>query len=368
MSIVIFIIILFILIVAHEFGHFIVAKLFKIRVDEFGVGFPPKIFGFRPKNSETEYTFNWIPFGGFVKIFGENPDEEAISGPDSHRSFVNKPKYIQGAVIVAGVLFNILLAWILISVGFMTGLPTPVGSAPIGAVIENTELTITAVSPDSPAEIAGIKPGDRINALVTEKESLQENITTEEMSRFISQNGGEKIAVFYRRGSENGTIFITPKEGILEGRPAIGVTMDVIGILKLPIHKAFWEGGKVTIALTTAIAVGFWDLIVNSISGNGPGFSAVTGPVGIIGLVGDAADFGFVYLLGFTAFISINLAIINMIPFPALDGGRLLFLVIEAIKRSPIKPVVVNTANSIGFIILILLMLVVTFNDVIKLF
>jgi len=368
MSVLLFVIILLVLIIAHEFGHFIVAKLSKIRVDEFGIGFPPKAWGWKPKKSETEYSINWIPFGGFVKIFGEDPTPEAVSGPESKRSFVNKPKYIQAAVIVAGVAFNILLAWVLISAGFMTGLPTPVGSAPVGAVVENTELTITAVNPDSPAGVAGILPGDRISALVTSDASLQENISTDAVSEFISQNGGKEIAVLYRRGSERGTIFVTPEDGVLEGRPAIGVTMDMIGTLKLPIHKAIWEGGKTTIALTTAIAVGFWDLIAGSITGNGPGLSSVTGPVGIVGLVGDAADFGFVYLLGFTAFISINLAIINMIPFPALDGGRLLFLIIEAIKRSPIKPVVANTANSIGFVLLILLMLVVTINDVIKLF
>jgi len=368
MSIILFIIILLVLIIAHEFGHFIVAKLSKIRVDEFGIGFPPKISGWKPKNSETEYTFNWIPFGGFVKIFGEDPTSEAISGPDSDRSFVNKPKIVQAAVIVAGVVFNILLAWILISVGFMTGLPAPVGAAPVGAALENTELTITAVNPDSPAGHAGILPGDRINALVTGDLSLQDNITTEAVSEFISQNGGNEIAVLYRRGSEHGTIFVTPEDGVLEGRPAIGVTMDMIGTLKLPVHRAVWEGGKTTIALTVATAIGFWDLIAGSITGNGPGLSSVTGPVGIVGLVGDAADFGFIYLLGFTAFISINLAIINMIPFPALDGGRLLFLIIETIKRSPIRPTVANTVNSIGFVLLILLMVVVTVNDVIKLF
>jgi len=377
MSIIIFIIILVILILAHEFGHFIVAKAVGMRVDEFGIGFPPKIKGWKRKKSETEYSLNWVPFGGFVRIFGEDgvregsqssTDEGGGSLTSDERAFINKPKWAQASVIVAGVVFNVLFAWILISAGFMSGLPTPVGAAPTGAAVENARLVITAISADSPALASGLKPGDSVVAITSTEGALQENVTPETVSEFISTHGGEEIAVLYARGEERGTAFVTPQDGVLEGRPAIGITMDMIGILKLPFYQAFWEGAKTTISLTAFIAVGFWDLITGAITGNGPGLSSVTGPVGIVGLVGDASDFGFIYLLGFTAFISINLAIINLIPFPALDGGRLLFLIIETIKRSPIKPVVVNTANTIGFILLILLMVVVTFNDIVRLF
>jgi len=360
MSVIIFIIILVILILAHELGHFIAAKSSGIRVDEFGIGFPPKIFG--KKIGETTYTLNLIPFGGFVKIFGENPDEESMQ---SDRSLVNKTKLVQAWVLFAGVFFNFLLAWLLISIGFMSGLPTPVGSAPVGSTIENARLVLTSVRQDSPAEEAGLSAGDAIIALVTNEDALQ-NVNPDSVSEYIAGHGLDEITVLYQRGSENGTVVVVPTDGILEGRSAIGITMDMIGMLQLPIHLAVWEGGKTTVSLTVAMTSGFYNLIKDSLTGDA-NLSAIAGPVGIVGLVGDASDFGLIYLLGFTAFISINLAIINLIPFPALDGGRLLFLLIEAIKRSPIKPVVANTANAIGFALLIILMLVVTYNDIAKL-
>lgn len=365
MSILIFIVILVVLIIAHEFGHFIVAKATGMRVDEFGLGFPPRVAAWKPKKSDTTYSFNWIPFGGFVKIFGEDA-REAEGAKGSERSFSKKPKLAQAAVMVAGVAFNILFAWVLISIGFMSGLPTPVGTAPTGAVVENARLVLTGVSENSPAASAGLMAGDTIVALVTNEAALQEEITPELISAFIKEHNNEQIAVLYKRWEENNTAFVTPADGILEGRPAIGITMDMIGTLKLSFLQAWREGAKTTAYLTGATAQGFWHLIVGAFTGVGGGLSDVTGPVGIVGLVGTAAEFGFVYLLGFTAFISINLAIINLIPFPALDGGRLFFLLIETIKRSPIKPAIANAANTVGFVLLLILMAVVTYNDIAK--
>lgn len=365
MSILIFIIILVALIIAHEFGHFVAAKATGMRVDEFGLGFPPRAAAWNPKKSETTYSLNWIPFGGFVKIFGEDA-REAQGAKDSARSFGEKSKLAQAVVMVAGVAFNILFAWVLISIGFMSGLPTPVGTAPSGAVVENARLVLTSVGEGSPAADAGLMAGDVVVALVTNEAALQNGITPELISSFVSEHGGEQIAVLYKHGEENNTAFVTPEDGILENRPAIGVTMDMIGTLKLSFFQAWWEGAKTTAYLTSATAQGFWHLIVGAFTGAGGGLSDVTGPVGIVGLVGTAAEFGFVYLLGFTAFISINLAIINLIPFPALDGGRLFFLLIETVKRSPIKPAIASAANTIGFVLLLILMAVVTYNDIVK--
>jgi regulator of sigma E protease len=140
MTIIIFIIVLAALVFVHELGHFLAAKSSGIRVDEFGLGFPPKLWSF--KKGETTYSLNAIPFGGFVKIFGENPDQESIEGPDKNRSFVHKPKYIQAWVLSAGVIFNILFAWILISIGYMVGMPVPVDYSP-GVKIDNAIVTIT---------------------------------------------------------------------------------------------------------------------------------------------------------------------------------------------------------------------------------
>jgi regulator of sigma E protease len=363
MNIIIFIIILLILVLSHEFGHFIVAKKSGIRVDEFAFGFPPKLFGI--KRGETEYNFNALPIGGYVKIFGENPDDESISGTDSRRSFVNKPWYIKAAVLSAGVIMNFLVAWLLISIGYISGLPSSTSGIPKGAIVENQILTITGVISDSPAEKVSLKVGDKIISLKNQTETLT-NLTPDDLKNFVVNNGSENMEIGIIRGTAEETIDIMPTVNP-QGVPMIGISMDVIGKVSLPIHKSIWEGFKLTWDLSVATTQGFYNLIKGAFTGES-NLASVTGPIGIIGIVGDAAEFGFIYLLSFTALISINLAIINLIPFPALDGGRLLFLLIEKIKGSPIKPKIANIMNSVGFALLMILMVVVTFHDIIKLF
>lgn len=367
MNIIIFIVILLVLVVSHEFGHFIVAKKSGIRVDEFSFGFPPKLFG--KKIGETSYNFNLLPLGGYVKIFGENPDEDSMSGPDSGRSFVNKPRYIQAAVLFAGVTMNFLVAWLLLSVGFISGLPTSVQSAPKGAVVENQALTITSVLPGSPAEVGGIKVGDKIVSLETEKDStllLSSNLGTETVQSFIKSHGDEKVEVSIVRANEEMELTVIPQKSDKNDYVMIGISMDTIGTLKLPIHRAIWEGLKLSVDVFVGTVVGFYNLIHGAILGTAD-MSTLTGPVGIVGVVGDAAEFGFIYLLSFTALISINLAVINLVPFPALDGGRLLFLLIEKIKGSRIKPQIANWVNMVGFGLLMLLMVIITYHDIVKL-
>jgi regulator of sigma E protease len=288
-----------------------------------------------------------------------------MNGPDSKRSFVNKPRYIQAAVLFAGVFMNFLVAWLLLSVGFMSGLPTSAGSAPEGTVLHNQALTITSVATSSPAEKAGLKVGDKISLLQNGGDKT-ETPSTESVQYFVRQHSNEEIKVSFTRGTEVKEVTVIPEINKVSNTPMIGISMDIIGTLKLPLHKALWEGLKLSWDLVIATISGFYHLIYDGLTGNGD-LSAVTGPIGIVGVVGDAAKFGFIYLLSFTALISINLAVINLIPFPALDGGRLLFLLIEKIKGSRIKPSVANTANVIGFGLLMILMAVITYNDIVKL-
>ena len=355
-----------VLVIAHEAGHFFTAKSFKIRVDEFGFGFPPKLFGI--KKGETEYTINALPFGGFVKIFGENPDEENTSGPDATRSLVNKPKYQQALVMFAGIAANFLLAWLLFSFGFISGLPTSVGSEPKGTKLENVNLTIVSVLTKSPAEISGLKSGDKIVLIKNGKDFVQD-INPDSLKSFIASHSKEEIDIGYLRGKNSNQMIakVTPISGIADGKPGIGIAMDEIGTAKLGILPAFWEGLKLDCSVTKQTVVGLYRLIRDGIRGKGS-FSSVTGPVGMVSIVGDASKFGLSYLLSFAALISVNLAIINLIPFPALDGGRLLFLLIEKIKGSRLNPKFTNTANMVGFAILILLMLLVTYHDIVHLF
>jgi len=366
MNILIFFIILLVLVLVHEFGHFFTAKKFGIRVDEFGFGFPPKLFS--RKYGETEYSFNLLPLGGFVKIFGENPDEENMNGPDASRSFVNKAKWKQAIVLFAGVFMNFVLAWILFSIGFMSGLPTSVGSEPTGYKLSNVNLVVVSVAPESPAELAMIKSGDRIISVKSSSGVLTE-INPETFKSFVVSNPEKEIDVTYLRGKDENahTVKVTPVKNSTSQEPMIGISMDMIGTAKLPVLLALKEGMSLTWFVTKGTVVGLYKLIADGIQGKGS-LASVTGPVGMVGIVGDAYQFGFVYLLSFAALISVNLAIINLLPFPALDGGRLFFLLIEKIKGSRINPKFANTANMIGFGLLILLMLVVTYHDVVKLF
>ncbi len=361
MSILLFIIILVVLILVHELGHFLAAKRAGVRVDEFGVGFPPRLFS--KKYGETVYSFNALPFGGFVKIFGENPELESMEGDDAKRSITQKSKWIQAWIISAGVIFNLLLAWVLISMGFMFGLPYSADDAKYGARVQGTALTITQVMPKSPAESAGLKGGDKIITLYAGLDSLN-NPIVESTREFIASH--KEITLTYMREGEIKTTIIQTQEGIVSDRRAIGISMGMTGTLKLPIHEALYAGLTTTAKLTWATTIGLLDFFKNIFIGQAD-FSSISGPVGIVGIVGDASALGFMYLITLTALISINLAIINLLPFPALDGGRLFFLLIEAIKGSPIKPIVANTTNGIGFILLILLMVVVTYSDIVKL-
>lgn len=360
MSILLFIIILAALVFVHELGHFTAAKRSGVRVDEFGIGFPPSLW--KKKIGETVYSINVFPVGGFVKIFGEDSDEEALKGKDSLRSLINKPRLVQAWVISAGIVFNLLFAWVLISVGFMAGLPYSQDDLSYGSRVQNAKLTITQIMPGSPAQAAGLKSGDIISSLYSGSENIS-GPSIEATQKFIDSHNEVKLS--YIRGAETKTVTVRGIEGIVLGRRAIGISMDIVGVLKLPVHEALYAGVTTTASIVWSMAIGILDFFKQIFVGHA-NFAGIAGPVGIVGIVSDASSLGFTHLLSLVAIISINLAIINLLPFPALDGGRLLFILIESIKRSPIKPVIANTANSIGFIILILLMVAVTYHDIVK--
>lgn len=379
MSIIIFIIILLVLVLVHEAGHFFTAKSFGIRVDEFGFGFPPKIFSW--KYGETEYSINLLPLGGFVKIFGESVDEADMVEVGfldkeetsekmelAKRSLAYKPKWQQALVLFAGIFANFLLAWLLFSFGFISGLPTSVGSEIAGQKLSDINLVITSVKVASPSEKAGLKIGDKIVSLKSGNKSVTD-INPENVVSFVVGSGEKEIEIGYIRGknSEINLAKMIPVIDSTDDKAKIGISMDEIGTAKLPIFSALWEGMRLNWLMTKGTVLGLYTLVKEGIQGKGS-LDSVTGPVGMVGIVGDAYKFGFVYLMSFAALISINLSIINLLPFPALDGGRLLFLLIEKIKGSRINPKVANTVNAIGFYLLIALMLVITYHDVIKLF
>ncbi len=366
MTIIIFIAVLVLLILVHELGHFLAAKFFKIRVDEFGIGFPPRLttlFWW----GETRFTLNAIPFGGFVKIFGEDPDEESIEGPERERSFVNKNRAVQAIVLTAGVFFNALLALIFITLAFTMGMPVSSGVYD-AEYIKDPKATVVYIMEDSPALSAGFEIGDVLltaRSIEGEERAIE---GTEDLSQFLAGRAEEEVTISYIRHGEEREVVVVPMEGVIDRDvAAVGLGINTVGIVSFPPHLALIEGTKHTVKLTGIIAVELVSFIKNAITGQAD-FSEVAGPVGIVGLVGDAWAVGFAFLLYFTAIISLHLTIINLFPFPALDGGRLLFVAIESVTRRTINPQIANALNGIGFVLLIILMIAVTASDISKLF
>ena len=373
MTVIIFLVVLVMLILSHELGHFLAAKTARIKVEEFGIGFPPRLWGW--KYGETLYSLNLLPLGGFVKIYGETDSEQLLTAPDRQRALCTQPKLIQAWVIVAGVIFNLLLAWLLLTFGFITGLPSSTSVFPAGQTAANAKLLIVGVLPESPAEQAGLRPGDEIVYLETpiSRIELASEPRPERVQNFIAKRGGQEITIGYRRGdvfaagsqATEGKIAVVPKKEGNKG--VIGITMDTVALLHLSWSEAGFYAAKLTLTLTVATIKGVVEFISRAVRGEAV-LQAVIGPVGLAGLVGDVSRLGLVYLLSFIAFISINLAVINLIPVPALDGGRLLFLGIESLKGSPLKPKLASSLNFVGLALLLLLMAVVTYGDIKKLF
>ena len=365
MSILIFIAVIVALIVVHELGHFIVAKMVGMRVDEFGLGYPPRalLIG---KVGETEYSLNWLPFGGFVKIYGEDFSVQSDTSARDPRAFSSKNRFAQAAVLIAGVAMNLLFAYVLIAGALIIGTPRAlsVGEA---AIAQNVELAVANVLPNSPAALAGITAGDII---VSAEDAVGEwrAADPKSFSAFVAASGGSEITLSVKRAAQLHTAVARPLSGIVEndrGRYALGVEVATIGVLPLSFSGALSEGASLTWSTTKLTAIGLWHFLSGVLTFSAD-LSQVAGPIGIAGVVGGASAQGASNLFSIMAIISINLALINLIPVPALDGGRLLFVIVESIIRRPIKPSVSRALNSVSFVLLVLLMLVVTAHDIFK--
>ncbi len=357
------IVILGVLIFVHELGHFLIAKKSGIRVDEFALGFPPRLFSF--KKGETKYSINLIPFGGFVKIFGEDVDDES-SDPNRTDSFLNKSKLTQAVVLSAGVLFNVFFGYVLISISLMAGFPSIITDRNSDWV-SDARVVVSGVLPNSPAKMAGIEPGDSILRVVKGGKTLgPEEITVSNIQNIIAGGEAGEVSLTLIRNGEERNVVVDTTPGIIADKQAIGISMEKIGTVKFPFFRALGEGIILTGQTIKEVAVGLARIIGMAVTGRAS-LNDIAGPVGIVGLVNSARNFGFFYLLTFTAFISLNLAVLNILPLPALDGGRLLMILIEAISRRKIKPAVANWLNGIGFALLMLFMIAVTVNDILRL-
>ena len=368
MSIILFLAVLFVLVLVHEWGHYITAKKTGMRVDEFAIGFPPKLFGI--KRGETDFNFNLFPIGGYVKIFGENAEEAAEMGAeprapqDVGRAFSERPKWAQAVVLLAGITMNIIFAWFLFSVTQMVGVPTAVDES---TASEAAELYVAGTLPGAPAD--GKLP---VGAVVLGVEASGERLETpnaSEFSNFVATHAPTPIIVQYRFKDVLETVELTPVKGIVSDQPekyVVGTSLSLVEIQQKSFFDAIGSGFMTTVDGFLAISVGLATLIKEALIGQAD-LTNIAGPVGIVGMVGDAAAFGIVPLLTFTAIISLNLAVVNLLPFPALDGGRLVFVIIEAVTRKQVPPQWTGWVNGVGFILLLLMMAAVTFNDISRL-
>ena len=370
MEVLIFVVVLVVLIVVHEFGHFIAAKLSGMRVDEFGLGYPPRALTIGTWG-ETEYTLNWLPFGGFVKIYGEDgvPEEGAEARPRSGRAFTDRPRILQAIVLVAGVTMNLVFAYVLITGALIAGTPRALAPDEIARATD-VQLAVASVLPNSPAAAAGLLPGDEIQS-AEEGHYQFSGGDTAAFSSFVAAHGANAtfaLQVRHATGGES-TVFVRPVAGLVASDPAryaLGVEVATVGVVPVSFGSALVEGATLTWGATVLTAEGLWQFFYSLFTFHA-NLSQVAGPVGIAGAVGSASRQGFGDLLSLMAIISITLALINLIPVPALDGGRLLFVLIEGVTRRRIPPSVARAVNSAGFALLILLMVAVTAHDVLKL-
>lgn len=348
LTIVTFVIILSVLVLAHECGHFFTAKKMGVKVEEFGLGLPPRIFGFKRKNSETTISLNWIPFGAFVKIKGENGEDK-----DDPSSFGNKKIWQRGIILSSGVIMNAILAIILFSFCYLIGFPSITEGLSKYAKVKDEKIKIMEVVSGYPAEIAGLESGDTL--LSIDGKAFKE---ISDVQKYVSDKAAVEFKI-ERNKTEIVKNISTQKENNVN---VIGVALTKVGMVTYPWYLSLWEGIKTTFSLIFQIIVALFLILKNLIFGKGVG-ADITGPIGAAVVTNTMVKLGLVYVLQFMALISVNLAVINFLPIPALDGGRILFLILEKIKGKPVQQKVEAMIHTAGFALLMFLMVLITYRD-----
>jgi len=372
LTLVAFVLILSILIFVHEFGHFIVAKKTGIKVEEFGFGYPPRIWG--KKIGETIYSINALPVGGFVKLLGEELGEE-IDEKEKGRTFYSKSKKVRVVTLLAGVTMNFVLAVAVFSIIYtQVGIPTKIDKVMVVGIAEN-----------SPADVAGLKENDII--IAADGRNVTDN---DSFIQITKEKAGQKLVLEVKRDKDNpcqqkvlggvpgmeiscrdGNLLVTvfPRENPPVGEGPLGVAisqmeMKFYPFWQMPIRGSI-EGFKEAFAWTRLILKSLVEMIVQLVTlGKIP--QDVAGPIGIFQVTSGVVKSGYLTVLQFLGMLSINLAIINVLPFPALDGGRLIFIGYEAITRRRPKPSFERTINTAGMVFLIFLILLITINDILR--
>ncbi len=357
LTILAFLIVIGVLVMVHELGHFIAAKKIGVKVEEFAIGFPPRIYS--KKKNGTKYSVNAIPFGGYVKMLGE------LEHSTAKDAFENQTPGKRFIISIAGVMMNVSLAWILLTIGFAVGM-APLVSNPKVLPVEKskTEIIVADIQKNSPAEQLSLNVNDLLIGAKTATEAVSFD-SAESVGSFTRKHLGEKITVSYKNDDK-----IIEKEVILssDSSAPLGVAVFEKTIIKVAWYKAPYVALYETWQLikTTFVFLGdfFKNLFVRGQVGEGVG-----GPVAIYSYSGLALRAGIMIFIQFIAMLSVNLAILNILPFPALDGGRLLFILLEKIRGGKVvRENVENIIHTVGFILLIVLMIALTYRDILRLF
>jgi len=342
------------LIVLHEFGHFVLAKRFGVKVEEFGIGYPPRLFG--KKIGETLYSINLLPFGAFVKLPGE------IGGLENPESFSRQPVSKRALIAFGGVLSFWIMAAILFSIVFNLGTAVAISDEENHNLV-NPKVQIAAIVPNSPAAQAGIKPGDTIKQFQNQFQISK----VKEVQELTEKYKGEEVTLTIERGKEIFDVSLVPRVSPPAGEGAMGVGLVRTAIKSYPWYLAPWKGIGATAEMTAAVIQGYGQATKNALSGKPTGVELM-GPVGILHLFTQASQLGVSYFLQFVGMIAIYIALFNVLPIPAVDGGKLLFLGIEAARKRPISEKIEQNVTSVFFALLIALMILVTIKDIARLF
>lgn len=426
LTVIVFVITLALLIFVHELGHFFVARRNGIKAEEFGFGFPPRVFGIQcltgkkkiilskkekidieisekkqgnvetikeiavdkveevdeyvrvkkwrfiwgKRDTDREwkhednfeegtiYSINWVPLGGFVKIKGEDGTEAKDKD-----SFAGKNAWIRIKVLGAGVMMNFVLAWLAISIALFSGSPQALEEGQTG---KDEKIQISQVIKGTPADAMGIKAGDEMIRCEMDVASCQNNFSeVSDVQNLIKEHRGKEISLRIKRGDEVLSLKGTPRIDYPEDQGALGISLAKTAIVSYPWYESIYKGLTTTFNLIWLILSTLFDIIKDLMLGQKASVD-ISGPIGIAYLTKQVTALGFSYILQFIALLSINLGIINAFPFPALDGGRILFILIEKIKGSPVSQKVEQTFHTVGFIALIALMVLVTFRDIVR--
>ncbi len=359
-----FLAVLVTLVMIHEFGHYAAAKICGMRVEEFAFGFPPRLFS--KKIGETEYSINMLPIGGYVKITGESFDEkEREKNKNDIKAFQNKNRLAQVFVLSAGIIMNLILAFAIFAFTNTGEEYIKADDINYSSYIKNPKIIVSSVSPNSPSKTAGITSGDevlefRAGGDIADLKSVASVID------LVKRNNESDIKIVFKK--ENGEVVTSTVRavfGVTPDRKSIGMGVIYAEKVKLSFLDSVKKGFFDTKYYTVETVKSYYDLFAKLFTGNNV-LSSLSGPVGIAKAVGNASQNNLDHFLSFVALLSINLAVFNALPLPALDGGRILFVLYESISRRKINMNFQYYTNLLGFIFLIGLMLTVTFFDIFK--